>query len=43
MDSIMEWSKFVPEVKDISFEITDAILDIMNSEIVSEMIGTLTP
>jgi hypothetical protein len=43
MDSIMEWSKFVPEVKDISFEITDAILDIMNNEIVSDMIGTLTP
>ncbi|GAU26913.1 hypothetical protein TSUD_05830 [Trifolium subterraneum] len=43
LDSIMEWSKFVPEVKDISFEITDAILDIMNNEIVSEMIGTLTP
>ncbi|CAJ2675318.1 unnamed protein product [Trifolium pratense] len=43
LDSVMEWSKFVPEVKDISFEITDAILDIMNNEIVSEMIGTLTP
>ncbi|XP_004498957.1 uncharacterized protein [Cicer arietinum] len=41
LDSIIEWSNFESHVKDISFEITDAILEIMNNEIVSEMIGTL--
>ncbi|XP_027368143.1 uncharacterized protein LOC113874120 [Abrus precatorius] len=43
LNSIMDWSNFEPHVKDISAEITDAILDNINSEIVLEMIGTLTP
>ncbi|KEH40002.1 hypothetical protein MtrunA17_Chr1g0152221 [Medicago truncatula] len=43
LDSIMEWSKFESQVKDISFEITDSILDIINNEIVSEIIGTMAP
>lgn len=43
LDSIMEWSKFEQEVRDISFEITDAILDIISNEIALEMIGTLPP
>ncbi|KAL5071758.1 hypothetical protein RYX36_022645 [Vicia faba] len=43
LDSIMEWSKFEQQVKDISFEISDAILDILNNEIVLEIIATLPP
>lgn len=43
LDSIVEWSKFEEQVKDISFEISDAILDIINTEIVLEMIGSLAP
>jgi len=40
LDSIMEWSKFESQVKDISFEIADEILEILRNELVSEMIGT---
>ncbi|XP_020236130.1 uncharacterized protein LOC109815744 isoform X1 [Cajanus cajan] len=43
LNSIMEWSNFEPHVKDISVEITDAILDNIKIEIVIEMIGTMTP
>ncbi|XP_061372031.1 uncharacterized protein LOC133314558 [Gastrolobium bilobum] len=43
LDSINEWSKFKRQVKDISVQIADAILDRVNSEIVSEMIELLPP
>jgi len=43
LNSIMEWKKFEPHVKDISIEITDAILDDILNEIVIEIIGTSTP
>lgn len=43
LNSTIERSKFEPHVKDISIEITDGILESMNNEIVSEMIGTSTP
>ncbi|TKY57918.1 hypothetical protein E2542_SST14972 [Spatholobus suberectus] len=42
LNSIMEWSRFEPHVRDIGIEITDAILDNIHNEIVSEMIGALT-
>ncbi|KAK7383247.1 hypothetical protein VNO78_28921 [Psophocarpus tetragonolobus] len=43
LNSIMDWSKFESHVKDISFEVTDAILDNIKYEIVSEIIGNLKP
>ncbi|CAJ2643869.1 unnamed protein product [Trifolium pratense] len=44
LDSINEWSEYKTEVKDVSFEIADAILEcVMKDEIVSEMFETLTP
>lgn len=37
LSSISEWSKFEPQVKDISVEIADAVLERVNNEIVAEM------
>jgi len=42
MNSIVEWKKFEPHVKDITIEITDAILDSIFNEIVIEITGTST-
>ncbi|ESW32931.1 hypothetical protein PHAVU_001G029700 [Phaseolus vulgaris] len=43
LNSLVEWKKFEPHVRDISIEITDAILDNILNEIVIEIIGTSTP
>jgi hypothetical protein len=41
LDSINEWSEFKTEVKDVSFEIADAILEcVIKDEIVLEMFET---
>ncbi|XP_047168844.1 uncharacterized protein LOC124837511 isoform X1 [Vigna umbellata] len=43
LNSIVEWKKFEPHVKDISIEITDSILDNILNEIVIEITATSTP
>lgn len=43
LNSINEWSDLEPLIKDISFQIADAILERISNEIVSEMIGIFTP
>lgn len=43
MKSIKEWSDFEPHMKDISFEVADAILDCINHEIVTDMRDMFTP
>ncbi|XP_014504023.1 uncharacterized protein LOC106764272 isoform X2 [Vigna radiata var. radiata] len=43
LNSIVEWKKFEPHVKDISIEITDAILDDILNEIVIEITATSIP
>ena len=40
LNSITEWRNLETHVKDIGIEITDAILECINSEIVSEIIET---
>ncbi|XP_028793626.1 uncharacterized protein LOC114761688 [Neltuma alba] len=43
LKSINEWGDFEPQVKDISFEVADAVLDCINNEIISEMLDIFTP
>ncbi|XP_054794682.1 uncharacterized protein LOC129300167 isoform X2 [Prosopis cineraria] len=43
LKSINEWSDLEPHMKDISFEVADAILDCINNEIVSEMVDIFPP
>lgn len=43
LDSNIEWSKFETYFQDIAVEISDEILECMNNEIVTEIIGTLGP
>lgn len=42
LDSMNEWSEFKPQVREISVEIADAILERVNNDIVCEMIPILS-